>query len=64
MATASAGHRLSAMRRGSQQRVTPQTRVMRRGKTQRDRHTGAWLNHKQNKEWRRLQDKATPHHVA
>ncbi len=34
-------------------------RVMRRGKTKRDRASGAWANHKQNKEWRRLEGKHT-----
>jgi hypothetical protein len=28
---------------------------MRRGKTKRDRASGAWENHRQNKEWRRLE---------
>jgi hypothetical protein len=32
---------------------------MRRGKTRRDRQSGAWLNHKQNKDWRRLEGKPT-----
>jgi hypothetical protein len=30
---------------------------MRRGKTQRDRESGAWQNHRQNKEMRRLEDR-------
>lgn len=28
---------------------------MRRGKTRRDRETGAWLNHRKNKELRRVE---------
>jgi hypothetical protein len=28
---------------------------MRPGKTRRDRESGAWTNHRQNKEWRRLE---------
>ena len=41
-------------------RVAPGARRMRKGKTQRDRQSGAWLNHKRNKEWRRLEGKPTP----
>jgi hypothetical protein len=44
-------------------RVAPTTRVMRRGKTQRDRESGAWLHHKKNKEWRRLEGKPTPYRL-
>ncbi len=40
-------------------RTAPSSRVMRRGKTQRDRRSGAWHNHRQNKEWRRLEGKPT-----
>lgn len=40
-------------------RVAPAGRVMRKGKTQRDRQSGAWLNHRQNKELRRLEGKPT-----
>jgi hypothetical protein len=28
---------------------------MRRGKTRRDRESGAWINHRRNKEWRRFE---------
>ncbi len=52
--------RLAGMRRNSQMRVPPASRVMRPGKTQRDRRSGAWTNHKLNKEWRRLESKPTP----
>jgi hypothetical protein len=33
---------------------------MRRGKTNRDRASGAWENHKLNKQWRRLEGKHAP----
>jgi hypothetical protein len=38
----------------------PATRVMRRGKTRRDRESGAWQNHRANKEWRRLESVQPP----
>jgi hypothetical protein len=37
---------------------------MRQGKTQRDRASGAWLHHKENKQWRRHEGKPTPHRDA
>jgi hypothetical protein len=41
-------------------RQQPATRVMRRGKTRRDRESGAWHNHRLNKEWRRLEGAQPP----
>lgn len=48
------------MRRSTQTRVAPSSKVMRRGKTQRDRQSGAWTNHRRNKELRRHDAKPTP----
>lgn len=45
------------MRRNVQRQPSP--RVMRRGKTMRDRESGAWQNHRVNKEWRRLEGNST-----
>jgi hypothetical protein len=42
------------------QRPPAATRVMRSGKTKRDRASGAWENHRQNKEWRRFEGKQIP----
>jgi hypothetical protein len=47
------------MRRNTS-RPLPSARVMRKGKTQRDRASGAWLNHRKNKDWRRLEGHETP----
>ena len=47
------------MRRNTNRQLAP-ARVMRRGKTQRDHASGAWHNHRKNKEWRRLEGVQTP----
>jgi hypothetical protein len=43
------------MRRSAKKHPSSAPRVMRRGKTQRDHQSGAWHNHRANKEWRRLE---------
>ena len=48
------------MHRSSQIRVSPANRVMRKGKTERDHASGAWTNHRKNKQWRRFEGKLPP----
>ena len=47
------------MRRNTN-RTLPSARVMRQGKTRRDHSSGAWLNHRKNKDWRRLEGLEAP----
>jgi hypothetical protein len=41
-------------------RPLPSARVMRQGKTKRDHASGAWANHRKNKDWRRLEGLQKP----
>jgi hypothetical protein len=46
---------LRFMRRNHTRTPGAATKVMRVGKTKRDHTSGAWQNHRRNKEWRRLE---------